>query len=187
MESRGKKDEVLTVGGARRGTYVTVATFGHLLDAQLCRATLSAGGIRALLPDEHTLSLNPHYIGAVQGIRVQVAEADRAKALLILEEAEAARTLAEQEEREEENRSDWDGDEAEAHEEGPRCPECGRRYCYFEWSPIQKFFILILLGLPMIVLKKRWHCRACGHGFSVEKAGGVAESPYRKARGGARR
>lgn len=182
MESRVKKDEVKRAGA---GGAVTVATFGHLLDAQLCKATLVAGGLRAFLPDEHTLSLNPHYIGAAQGIRVQVAEADRDRALSLLRAASEARAAAEQEEREEENRSDWDGDAD--HEEGPRCPACGRRYCYFEWTPIQKVFILILLGIPLMVLKKKWHCRACGKGFGIEKAEDRAESPYRKARGGARK
>lgn len=186
MKTRGEKDE-LGRPARKGGRWVTIATFGQLMDAQLCKAALLAGGVRAMLPDEHTLSLNPHYIGAAQGIRVQVLEQDREHALSILEEAERARAVVEEEEREEVNRSDWNDEADRDHEEGPRCPGCGRRYCYNEWSPIQKLIIFILLGFPLIVLKKKWHCRACGNVFEVEKGSGVVESPYRKARGGARR
>ena len=154
---------------------VTVATFGEVLQAQMCRATLVARGIRAFVADEHASTLNPHYVGAASGIRVQVRRADleRARELLSAEEAAA------------EAEADAVEDEDPDHDDGPRCPRCEARYSYFEWSRSQVLLLLLLLGLPLLFFRKTWHCRRCDHRFLPLSSGERRESPYRRPRRGA--
>jgi rubredoxin len=153
---------------------VTIATFGEVTAAQLCRATLSASGVRAFVADEHLSTLNPHYMGASAGIRVQVRKADEARALEILA---AAAPAAEDEEEEDEDES--------SAEDGPRCPRCGARYSYYEWSSWQVVLIALLLGLPLLFMSKQWSCRRCHHRYRLPEGAPRAESPYRKPRRGA--
>jgi rubredoxin len=152
---------------------VTIATFGEVLQAQMCRSKLLAGGVRAFVADEHVSTLNPHYLGAASGIRVQVRRLDVPRALEILKP-----------EVEEEIDEDA-GEEDPEHDDGPRCPRCEARYSYFEWSPGQVVLILLLLGVPLLFFKKAWHCRRCDHRFSPAPSGDRRESPYRRPRRGA--
>jgi hypothetical protein len=152
---------------------VTIATFGEVTAAQLCRATLTASGVRAFVADEHLSTLNPHYMGASAGIRVQVHKADEARALEILA---AAAPPAEEEE---------DDDDESSEEDGPRCPRCGARYSYYEWSSGQVLLIALFLGLPLLFMKKKWSCRRCHHRYRLPEGTARAESPYRKPRRGA--
>jgi hypothetical protein len=153
---------------------VTVATFGEVLAAQMCRARLASAGVRAFVADEHLSTLNPHYMGAALGIRVQVRQADLARALEILKEAA---------ERKDEDEGEDDDDE---HDDGPRCPSCASRYSYFEWSAGQMFLIVLLVGLPLLFLHKQWHCRRCDHRFRIVSAPERKDSPYRKPRASTR-
>ena len=66
--------------------WTTIARYGQLLDAQLARARLEAEGIEALIPDEHAVSLQSLYTDALGGARVQVLDADAARATAILNE-----------------------------------------------------------------------------------------------------
>lgn len=149
---------------------VTVATFGEAIKAQLCRAKLTASGIRSFLPDEHVSTLNPHYMAASSGIRVQVRQEDAARAMDVLRAASEAPEGEEDEEPE------------DAPEDGPRCPECGAQYSYFEWSPMERLFIVLLAGLPLLFMEKKWHCRRCEHAWRVEAKEGRVDSPYRRPR-----
>lgn len=163
------------VGSAAMATeLVTIATFGEALAAQMCRSTLAAGGVRAFVADEHLSTLNPHYVGAANGIRVQVQKADAERALEILKEAAAQA----------EDNDDDDDPEDHEHDDGPRCPSCASRYAYFEWSAGQVLLIVLLLGVPLFFLKKQWHCRRCDHRFRIASAlrDDRKESPYRKPR-----
>jgi len=149
---------------------VTVATFGEAIEAQLCRATLSSSGIRSFVPDEHVSTLNPHYMGATAGIRVQVQKADAERAIEILGAAPPP-----------DPHSDEDEEEP-LEDDGPRCPLCSARYSYYEWSPGQKLLLVLFVGLPLLFLKKSWHCRRCDHRFRLEPGAVRPESPYRKPR-----
>ena len=153
---------------------VTVATFGEVLEAQMCRATLIAGGVRAFVADEHVSTLNPHYVGAASGIRVQVRRLDVERALEILKQPVEEPGEAEDEEAEDPE-----------HDDGPRCPRCEARYSYFEWSPGQVIVILLFLGIPLFFLQKAWHCRRCDHRFLPAPGVERRESPYRRPRRGA--
>jgi hypothetical protein len=154
---------------------VTIATFSEVLAAQMCRATLSAAGVRAFVADEHISTLNPHYMGAAIGIRVQVRRTDVDRALEILKE------VAEQEQE-----PGDDDDDHDEHDDGPRCPSCASRYAYYEWSLGQVLLILLLFGLPLFFIQKQWHCRRCDERFRIASGPSLKESPYRKPRRAAR-
>lgn len=148
---------------------VTVATYGEAVEAQMGRSALVAHGIRAFIADEHAATLNPHYIGSALGIRLQVPQADLERAAEILR--------APTEDDDEDNEDD---DAAEL--DGPKCPQCGARYAYREWSLGQVLFILALLGLPLLALKKRWHCRKCDAFWAPGADAPRHGSPYRAPR-----
>ncbi|KYF55270.1 hypothetical protein BE04_19530 [Sorangium cellulosum] len=164
-------------GRARAGSeqLVTVATYSESVEAQMGRSALSAHGIRAFLADEHVATLTPHYIGRSLGIRLQVPSADLERA------AEILRPPPVDDDRE------LDEDDEAAELDGPKCPACGARYAYREWAPGQIFAILLLLGLPLLVLKKRWHCRRCDAYWPPEANAPRRGNPYRAPRGAALR
>jgi len=70
--------------------YVTVANFGVVFEAELARGTLEAAGIPAQVRDANTASITGHHMVEVMGgIRLQVREQDRERALEILHQARA--------------------------------------------------------------------------------------------------
>jgi hypothetical protein len=149
----------------------TIATYGDRLELELARARLSAAGIRAFATDEHTSTLNPHYLTALGGHSLKVREEDEAAALEILREPEG-------------DRDDEDDDE---DDDEPRCPRCASRYAYFERSPLVLFLSFFLLGLPLLFSKKRWHCKKCDTTFRAPAPADDPLGPYRRPRRGARR
>ena len=157
------------------GSLATVATYSETFEAQIARSALSAHGVRAFIADEHLATLNPHYIGAASGIRLQVRRADLERAAEILS---AATTAAE---------DDPEDEDDEAKADGPRCPRCEARYAYQDWSAGQLLVIALLLGLPLLFLQKRWHCRKCHAYWRPGAAPPRPESPYRAPRLAARR
>lgn len=146
----------------------TVATYSEAFEAQIARSKLVALGVRAFIADEHLTTLNPHYMGAALGIRLQVHHADLERAAEILS-APAADEVA-------------DEDDDEGHADGPKCPRCGARYAYREWSSGQLFVIVLLLGLPLLLLQKQWHCRRCQAYWPPPLPQPMRGSPYRAPR-----
>jgi hypothetical protein len=149
----------------------TIATFGDKLALELARARLAAAGIRCFVPDEHTSTLNPHYMAAAKGLSLKVRASDAEAALAVL--SEPADEVGDDE--------DDDGDDEEAHD-GPRCPHCGARYAYFEWPPVLLFVSVFLLGLPLLFCRKSWHCRKCDRTFGAPPPVAVPGGPYRAPR-----
>jgi rubredoxin len=144
---------------------VTVATFSSTLDAELGRAKLRAHGIRAFVSDEHLSTINPQYLAAAGGIRLQVRHADAETAEEILGDTDEA-------------------PDDEDDEDGPQCPKCGARYVYHTWPPEVLLVSVMLLGLPLLFLKKPWHCRKCDHRFHPEPGPErtIEGHPYRQPR-----
>lgn len=151
---------------------VTVATYSGALEAQIGRSNLAAHGIRAFIADEHLSTLNPHYMGAALGIRLQVLHADLERAAEILKSPPVDDDSGDTE----------DEDETAAALDGPKCPRCEARYAYKEWSLDQLLLILVLLGLPLFFLEKRWQCRKCGAIWPPETASPKRGNPYRAPR-----
>jgi len=70
--------------------FVTVATYGGVLEAEVARAHLEAEGVTAEVRDAHTASLGgQHMVGVLGGIRLEVLEQDLERALEILRSGEA--------------------------------------------------------------------------------------------------
>ncbi|MDQ3290823.1 MAG: DUF2007 domain-containing protein [Bacteroidota bacterium] len=63
---------------------ITIATFPDAVKAQIMRGRLEAEGIPAFIADEHTLTNQPYLYMAYGGVRLQVTEIDRDKALAII-------------------------------------------------------------------------------------------------------
>jgi rubredoxin len=134
---------------------VTVATFDISYEAHLAKARLEDEGIPALLLDENIVTMMMRYSHAVGGIKLQVRKSDavRAKALLSMPAM------------------GFDDDETEPlpREEGEdekTCPACGAGDVYFErFSPGCAFASVLLLGFPLIFLRKKWRCMKCNRRF----------------------
>jgi hypothetical protein len=65
--------------------FVTLATFGNALEAEMARNRLEAEGIRALILDRETASMAWHLTQAIGGVKLLVAPADEDRAALILD------------------------------------------------------------------------------------------------------
>ena len=63
---------------------VTIRNYAYLHEALIAREMLQAEGIPALVPDEHTISMDWLYRNAIGGIRLQVRGADVERANEIL-------------------------------------------------------------------------------------------------------
>jgi hypothetical protein len=163
----GSSDSPRRSAPATGAPLVTVATYSAAFEAQIARSALAAHGVRAFIADEHLTTLNPHYMGAALGIRLQVHHPDLERAAEILSATAAGA----------DGEDDEDDDEAAA--DGPRCPQCEARYAYREWSSGQILLILLLLGIPLLFLEKHWHCRKCHAYWAPAGAPPRPRSPYR--------
>lgn len=65
---------------------ITLATFSDQPRAELARGRLETEGIATRLKDHHIVGINWLYSYAVQGVKLQVREADAARALVVLSE-----------------------------------------------------------------------------------------------------
>lgn len=65
---------------------VTIATFSNAFNMNVLKGRLEAEGIPAFAKDEHTVTTNPLYGGALGGIKLQVREEDEDEARRILGE-----------------------------------------------------------------------------------------------------
>ena len=65
-----------------------VRTVTWLHEALFLRSVLDAAGIEALIPDEHTVSVQPLYAQAIGGIRILVHQEDAERAAELLDSAE---------------------------------------------------------------------------------------------------
>ena len=63
---------------------VVIAEFNRLVDADLAKARLEAEGIRSVLLDAQTISVNPFYSPALGGVKLAVADEDASRARAIL-------------------------------------------------------------------------------------------------------
>lgn len=153
-----------------RPQLVTVATYSEAFEAQMARSKLAAHGVRAFIDGEHAATLNPHYLGAALGIRLQVHRADATRSSEILRAPVVDEAIED---------GAIDDDEEEDHPDGPRCPRCSARYAYQDWSGWQLVLVALLLGLPLLVMRKRWHCRRCGAYWTPRSPPPMPASPYR--------
>lgn len=133
---------------------VTIAAFRDPVEAHLARSRLECEGLACTLADEHTVGVNWLSSHAVGGVKLQVRERDRERALRILEEASARPTAS----------AEWVTGDLDA----PRCPGCGSLRVDHERFD-RRLFVLswLLLGAPLPFLRRWQRCRRCGERWRV--------------------
>ncbi|HID57149.1 TPA: DUF2007 domain-containing protein [Candidatus Poribacteria bacterium] len=133
---------------------VTIATFDNPFKAHLVKSRLESSGIKCFLSDEFVVTVNRLYSNAVGGVKLQVKESDLERAIELLNmepiEPEALDRVLE-------------GDTTQ-----PRCPRCNsanvhyerysRRFIYLSW---------LLLGVPLLLFKRKWRCDECGYQWRI--------------------
>jgi len=124
---------------------VTVATCNWIIEADMIVARLDAEGVKAFIPDEGMVQINPIYANAIGGIRVQVDEPDLDRAREILKEG------------------------LPLVDKGiAPCPLCGSGNVHYERiSRRLAFASLLLIGIPLLWIKHRWKCEDCGHKWKL--------------------
>ena len=119
----------------------TLTTVTWLPEADAVSLRLNAEGIETFIPDQHTILTNAMYGNAIGGIRIQVHEKDydRAKEILHGMIPPAAQGMF-------------------------VCPVCNSdSIAYEKYSRRFAFLMLLLLGIPLLWLKRQFFCNSCGH------------------------
>lgn len=128
-----------------RHNLVTVAEFSQAPEAYVAKGLLEAEGIWAFIADEYTIGANWLYSRTLRGVKLQVQESDveEARRILGLEEDKELPKEVPQEE---------------------RCPICGSTNIqYRRFSQRWVFASWLLLGFPLLFMKRKWVCNNCGH------------------------
>lgn len=140
---------------------ITIACFSHPYESHVWRARLESEGISCFIADEHTVSANWFYSNAVGGVKLQVYKCDREQAERVLDRPEPEGTPSIEEhwdalqERFEIDRNDCDEDQT-------HCPRCDSIEVFYEkFSRPLVFLSILLLGIPLPFLSRRWTCRNC--------------------------
>ena len=122
---------------------VTVASYTTSAEAHLSRARLLHEGIEAILLNENLVVQDWLVSSAIGGVQLKVRASEAAQAHEILTRAPYAAGLA--------------------LAPDPRCPRCDSREVHLahhgRWLALAWFFVF---GLPLPLVRRRWHCRACG-------------------------
>jgi hypothetical protein len=119
----------------------TLTTVSWMYQADSLCVQLASHGIEASIPDQGAMSALPLHGSALGGIRVQVDEEDFEKARDILR-----------------------GISAVFAEQKPSCPKCGSLQVeYKRQSWFVAALVVILVGIPLLWLKKKFQCHSCGH------------------------
>jgi hypothetical protein len=134
---------------------VTVAAYPDAIAAHLAVARLVGEGIQSSTADEHIVSADWFYTGAVGGVKVQVHPKDLDRAREILRERRAPV-------------ADLD--------ESARCPRCGSDAVGLAlFSSRVAFLVLAVLSIPLPWSVKHG-CRDCGHRWRA-RPGRTAAAP----------
>ena len=119
----------------------TLTTVSWMYQADSLCVQLASHGIEASIPDQGAMSALPLHGSALGGIRVQVDEEDFEKARDILR-----------------------GISAVSAEQKTSCPKCGSLQVeYKRQSWFVAGLVVILVGIPLLWLKKKFQCHSCGH------------------------
>ena len=127
---------------------VTLTTVNWMHEADFLCAHLASCGIDAIVPDQNTATVLPLHAGAIGGIRIQVKEADLEQARDVLRDIATV-----------------------PGEEPIKCPACQSvevNYHRVSWP----FFavVVVLFGVPLLWLSKKFTCQSCGHHWNESKS-----------------
>ena len=140
--------------------WVTVGAFWNVTEAHLARLRVEAEDIDCVLLDEFLVATDWLYANAAGGIKLQVPEADAARARDLITRPP---TVREDEEEEEKQARDEASEPAAASAAGSQgeCPRCGGLDVYRAWFSRRLFFALFLFGLPLPLPIPVRRCRDC--------------------------
>ncbi len=132
--------------------WVTVDRFRDLSTAIVARGALEAAGIPCFLRDENTVRLDWQISNFIGGMRLQVLQADREAALVVLNGLQNESNPEEEE------------DDPLA---GDRCPFCGSTAIQRkEESFGLRTAMLWIFTLPLPRGRRYWQCDTCGRRFT---------------------
>ena len=130
---------------------VTVAIFVEPVEANLAKGRIEAEGIECFLAGEHFAGTYWLLSNAAGGVKLQVRESDAQRAAEILQ-AKAEKGSAETD------------DTWVEQDSGERCPKCHSDDIEYEPFSRKVFYLsILLLRFPLLFIKRRYTCRACGH------------------------
>ena len=135
----------------------TVARFRDVPAADLACTRLEADGVSAVVVHANHVRVDWLISQAIGGVRVQVAESDleRAREALARERSDDLAVVSEA---------------ALPPADGDVCPECGAESVTGSTLARRTKAASMFLGIPFVVWRRRWHCRACGHSWRPHRA-----------------
>jgi DNA-directed RNA polymerase subunit M/transcription elongation factor TFIIS len=119
---------------------ITLTTVMKMHEADLLCMKLAESGIQTFVPDQYTV-----VSCAIGGIRIQVDEGDLARAREVL------------------------GEQPQANRGMFTCPKCQSDSVDYERiSKRLAFLSLLLIGFPLLCIKRTCVCQACGYKWKVK-------------------
>ena len=126
---------------------VTLRRYRDLSEAIVARGMLESAGMEVFLQDENLVRLDWQVSNFIGGIRLQVAQADAAAALELLDQPVPESIPF----------SGW------SEFEQPKCPQCDSMELSFDGAERGAALTgLWVMGLPLPTGTKTWSCGACG-------------------------
>ena len=131
---------------------ITLTTENDLTSAYLIKGLLEENGIECFIANENITTANPLYMNAVGGIDIQILEQDKEEAERVLLRNKYQVAMAETE------KETVEDDKTNV----VRCPKCGSDDVRKEDVSAMAFvFSILLLGIPIPFLKRKYHCFNC--------------------------
>ena len=125
---------------------ITLTTVTYIDEADLLCIKLAESGIQTFVPDQNTAVAQPLFSGAIGGIRIQVDEGDLARAREIL------------------------GEQPQVNRGMFTCPQCQSDSVDYERiSKRLAFLSLLLIGFPLLWIRRTCVCQTCGHKWSAKQ------------------
>ena len=139
----------------------TLRTFDNYVTAHIIKAKLETEGIRCVLMDENTVTMQWHMAMAIGGIKLKVANADVARANHILETTEKEAYAESQ------TVGFWDDEDIDQLDPNNRiCIHCGSQNTRKDdYDKRPAMLSWLLLGFPLFFKSDKWHCFHCGAKF----------------------
>lgn len=136
--------------------YVLVQSFSGAIAARIIVSRLEAEGIDCFLQDELTVQTNWYLSNAVGGVKLFVKEEQVANALQLIKEGGYG--------------DQFDENLLLDENEHVNCPKCGSDKIHRrELNKTAIGLSLLLFGLPLIFISKKYECENCGHTWPANK------------------
>lgn len=128
---------------------VALGNFRSLTEAGLAQTKLASEGIACEVPERHS---RYRALGG-GGVSVYVLREDYERAASLLDLGESWVEMDEY----------IDADDLRV----ARCPSCGSASVLCMALPLRQWALcVILMGIPLLFVRRRWNCRKCGHDWT---------------------